>query len=74
MKKMRIPALEWVQNNQRMFVFLGKAQLIYEKFDVSRRIDDKEHGYQRSFSTRRINQIKSYVKKKIGRASCRERV
>jgi len=63
MKKMRIPALEWVQNNQRMFVFLGKAQLIYEKFDVSRRIDDKEHGYQRSFSTRRINQIKSYVKK-----------
>lgn len=54
------------QNNIDLFVFTSTAKFIYENFDVSRRIENKEEGYQRSFSKRRINDLAKYIKTKNG--------
>jgi len=63
---MKIPALKFVQNANTMFVFIANCKIIYEKFGVSRRMDDKLQGYQRAFSIQRINQIKNYIVKENG--------
>ncbi len=64
--EIKLPALKYEQNGMTMFLFLAKTELIYDKFEVSRRIDDKERGYQRSFSSNRIRQIKNYLLKDKG--------
>jgi len=64
--EIELPVLKYEQNGTTMFLFLAKAELIYDKFAVSRRIDDKELGYQRSFSSNRIRQIKNYLLKEKG--------
>ncbi len=64
--EIELPVLKYEQNGTTMFLFLAQAKLIYEKFAVSRRIDDKELGYQRSFSSNRIRQIKNYLLKEKG--------
>ncbi|QYX31958.1 DGQHR domain-containing protein [Sphaerospermopsis torques-reginae] len=56
-----IPAFKILQNEIPMLVFIANAKMIYERFDVSRRIDDKKLGYQRSFSKTRIKEIKNYI-------------
>jgi len=63
---MEIPALEFKQNDQTLYCFLLTAKTIYARFDVSRRIDDKEKGYQRSFSSTRVKQIARYIDKDKG--------
>ncbi len=63
---MNIQAIKFVQNGVEMYMFTLDAKMIYSKFAVSRRVDDKEKGYQRSFSSTRINQIKRYVDKENG--------
>jgi DGQHR domain-containing protein len=63
---MNIPAIKLEQNGKIFYLFTMRAKLIYQRFAVSRRIDDKEAGYQRSFSKTRINQIKKYVDKDKG--------
>jgi len=60
-KFLKFPALEFIQNGSIMYAFIANSETIYEKFDVSRRIDDKEKGYQRSFSKVRIKDIKNYL-------------
>ncbi|MFM8005457.1 MAG: DGQHR domain-containing protein, partial [Dolichospermum sp.] len=57
----KIPAFKIIQNEIPMLVFITNAKTIYERFDVSRRIDDKKLGYQRSFSKTRIKEIKNYI-------------
>lgn len=59
-----IPAFKILQNDIPMLVFIANAKMIYERFDVSRRIDDKKLGYQRSFSKTRIKDIKNYINEK----------
>ncbi|MFN7661404.1 MAG: DGQHR domain-containing protein, partial [Dolichospermum sp.] len=49
-----------------MLVFVTTVKMIYERFDVSRRIDDKKLGYQRSFSKKRIKEIKNYINQEQG--------
>lgn len=66
MSRITIPAFKIVQNNTRMLVFLASARLIYERFDVSRRIEDKVLGYQRSFSKSRIKEIQRYINREQG--------
>ncbi len=66
MSRIQIPAFNIVQNNKEMLVFCCPVSTIYERFDVSRRIEDKILGYQRSFSTSRIKQIKSYINQEQG--------
>lgn len=63
---MEVTAIKFEQNEKTMFFFVLEAKKIYERFDVSRRIDDKEKGYQRSFNKTRINQIKKYIDKEKG--------
>jgi len=63
---MKIPVIQFKQNDQTFFIFLMAAKTIYSRFDVSRRIDDKEKGYQRSFSATRIKQIARYIDKENG--------
>jgi DGQHR domain-containing protein len=63
---MEVTAIKFIQNEKVMFFFVLEAKNIYNRFDVSRRIDDKEKGYQRSFSKTRINQIKKYLDKEKG--------
>jgi DGQHR domain-containing protein len=62
----QIPAFQIIQNKIPMLVFITNAKMIYERFDVSRRIDDKKLGYQRSFSKTRITEIKNYINKEQG--------
>ncbi|MBO1048897.1 MAG: DGQHR domain-containing protein [Dolichospermum sp. DEX182a] len=57
----QIPTLQVIQNKITMLVFVTTVKMIYERFDVSRRIDDKKLGYQRSFSKNRIKEIKNYI-------------
>lgn len=63
---MRIPALKFVQSTHTMFIFITDCKTLYEKFGILRRIDNKTQGYQRAFSTQRINQIKNYILKENG--------
>ena len=63
---LKFPALEFTQNGSTMYAFVANSQTVYEKFDVSRRIDDKEKGYQRSFSKVRIKDIKNYLASERG--------
>ena len=62
----RIPAIRFVQSDTVMFVFVANSKIIYEKFDVSRRIENKEQGYQRSFVQSRIKEIKNYILNQSG--------
>lgn len=66
MSEIKIPVFPVVQNQRSMLVFTVPTKVIYERFDVSRRIDDKEKGYQRSFSQTRIKQIENYIKTEQG--------
>jgi DGQHR domain-containing protein len=66
MNKIKIPAFKITQNNIEMLVFCCPVKTIYECFDVSRRIDDKVLGYQRSFSKPRIKEIKNYISQEEG--------
>lgn len=42
-------AIEINQNGQILYLFSMSAKRIYDKFSVSRRVEDKEKGYQRFF-------------------------
>ncbi|MGL5130876.1 MAG: DGQHR domain-containing protein, partial [Planktothrix sp.] len=59
-------AFKIVQNETPMLVFIASARLVYERFDVSRRIEDKILGYQRSFSKSRIKEIQRYINQEQG--------
>lgn len=59
-------AISFIQNDRKQFLFVAEAGFMYDHFDVSRRIDDKIQGYQRSFSTRRIKDLANYVAKDNG--------
>jgi DGQHR domain-containing protein len=49
-----------------MLIFCCPVKIIYERFDVSRRIENKVLGYQRSFSNSRIKEIKNYINNEQG--------
>lgn len=66
MNSIVVPAFSLEQNHQQMLVFILTARMIYERFDVSQRIQDKVLGYQRSFSTTRIKKIKTYINEEQG--------
>ena len=66
MTKIQIPAFKIFQHNTAMLLFITNAKMIYERFDVSRRITDKVLGYQRSFSKSRIKEIKTYINQEQG--------
>lgn len=63
---MKVKALKFKQNETVLYMFLLKAKDIYNQFTVSRRTEDKEEGYQRSFTKSRINSIKKYIDKEKG--------
>jgi len=65
-KNINIQCIPFTQNGIALFIFAINAKFIYNRFDVSRRIEDKEKGYQRSFTKTRINQIKKYIDKENG--------
>ncbi|TVP59521.1 MAG: DGQHR domain-containing protein [Nodularia sp. (in: Bacteria)] len=66
MSNIRLSAFQVSQNHIKMLLFITTAQMIYERFDVSRRISDKKLGYQRSFSKSRIKEIKNYINQEDG--------
>ncbi len=66
MTKIQIPAFKIFQHNTAMLLFITNTKMIYERFDVSRRITDKVLGYQRSFSKSRIKEIKTYINQEQG--------
>lgn len=59
-------AIEINQNGQILYLFSMSAKRIYDKFSVSRRVEDKEKGYQRSFSSSSLKQIANYLNKDSG--------
>jgi hypothetical protein len=58
---LKIPAFKKIQNKILMPVFISTVKIIYERFEVSRIIDNKKLGYQISFSPPRIKEIKNYL-------------
>lgn len=66
MSNIQLPAFQVIQNNIPMLLFITNARMIYERFDVSRRITDKKLGYQRSFSKPRIKEITTYINQDQG--------
>ncbi len=66
MSEIKIPVFPIVQNQISMLVFTVSTKIIYERFDVSRRVSDKKLGYQRSFSKTRIKQIENYINNEQG--------
>ena len=58
---MKTESIKITQNDINLYIFVLKAKDIYDKFDVSRRIEDKEKWYQRSFSKIKINDVKKYI-------------
>ncbi|MEB3149765.1 MAG: DGQHR domain-containing protein [Sphaerospermopsis sp.] len=66
MTNLEIPAFKIVQNDIPMLLFITTAEVIYQRFDVSRRINDKVAGYQRSFLNSRIKTIKNYINQENG--------
>jgi DGQHR domain-containing protein len=66
MSQIEIPAFKITQNNIKMLIFCCPVKVIYERFDVSRRIENKVLGYQRSFSNSRIKEIKNYINNEQG--------
>ncbi|NES80101.1 MAG: DGQHR domain-containing protein [Moorea sp. SIO2B7] len=67
MNQLDLPAFKIIQNNIEMLIFCSPVNnIIYERFDVSRRIEDKNLGYQRSFSKPRIKSIKNYINNEKG--------
>jgi len=63
---MEIQAIEFIQNDISMYFFIATAKFLYDNFDVSRRIENKEKGYQRSFSKTKVNSIERYIKNENG--------
>lgn len=66
MSTITVPTFKIVQNETPMLVFIASARLVYEHFDVSRRIENKILGYQRSFSKSRIKEIQRYINQEQG--------
>ncbi|WP_414569573.1 DGQHR domain-containing protein [Nostoc sp. CCY 9925] len=66
MSNIQISAFKLLQHNISMLVFITTAQVIYNRFDVSRRVADKNLGYQRSFVNARIKKIKNYINQDQG--------
>jgi len=66
MNNIKIPAFKINQNDVEMLLFCCSAKMIFDRFDVSRRIEDKILGYQRSFSASRIKQIRNYINQEQG--------
>lgn len=62
----KFQAHQFIQNGKTLYAFVAQAGFMYENFDVSRRIEDKVAGYQRSFSSRRIKDLAVYVDKAKG--------
>ncbi len=56
-----LKAIRFTQNEIPFLIFIASSGEIYNKFDVSRRIENKEEGYQRSFSKSRVNDIRRFV-------------
>lgn len=57
----KVKTLTVIQNHVQLNCFVLKADIVYNRFAVSRRIEDKELGYQRSFSKKKIANIKKYL-------------
>jgi DGQHR domain-containing protein len=63
---MKVKAIQFRQNETTLYSFVLKANVVYDNFLVSRRTENKEEGYQRSFSKSRTAQIKKYIDKEGG--------
>lgn len=60
---MEINAIKLKQNEHNIYVFVAEVKFIHDNFNVSIREHNKEKGYQRNFSQRRFNSLKSYLVK-----------
>ena len=58
--------LEFQQNGTTIYLLLLTAKEILTYFDISRRIENTDAGYQRIFSKTRVNSIKNYIEKENG--------
>ncbi|ULH30887.1 DGQHR domain-containing protein [Leptospira weilii] len=56
-------AIKFSQNGIDLFSFIATSKFIYENFEVSKRVKDKEQGYQRSFSSTRIKELSKHITK-----------
>ena len=66
---MKIKALKLIQNKQEMYLFILSVGTLNEKFDISRRKENKitnDEGYQRSFGSSRLANIRNYLLKEKG--------
>ena len=60
---MEINTIQLKQNEHIIYVFVAEVKFIHDYFNVSIRENNREKGYQRNFSQRRFNSLKSYLVK-----------
>jgi DGQHR domain-containing protein len=57
-------AVKVTQSTSTLYLFKGKASLLYTALSINRRIEDKDEGYQRALSVSRVRAIANYIKAK----------
>lgn len=59
----KLKTIKFSQNGIDLYSFIATSKFIYENFEVSKRVKDKEQGYQRSFSASRIKELAKHITK-----------
>ncbi|MBS7838030.1 DGQHR domain-containing protein [Wohlfahrtiimonas chitiniclastica] len=57
----KIPALEFIQHDRKMYLFAAKASQLWKLLDVNKKVKDKDEGYQRAFSNNRGAAIQKFI-------------
>lgn len=61
---LKIPAIEFKQHNQQMYVFSLDANTLWKILKINERSSDKDEGYQRALSNSRAEDVKKFVKRR----------
>lgn len=63
-KPLKVTAIPVVQSARTLYLFKGKASVLYAAFSINRKIENKDEGYQRVLSLSRVESIRKYVMSK----------
>jgi DGQHR domain-containing protein len=65
-KSITLPMLPLLQAGYRMYAFVAQSDMLRKIVTFSRRVDDKEKGFQRHFKESRLRSIKRYIEEQHG--------
>src|SRR5690349_1107897 len=62
-RAMKVAAQQVTQGQHTLYLFKGKASVLFDSLSINRRVPDKDEGYQRVLSSSRVQAITSYIRK-----------